>query len=71
MSGRDRYPDIVNLFDETKSNWTISEIAFSLDVPTSAVCRTVRGLLAAEMLAERLKLPEKAHPPREPAAATG
>lgn len=50
MSGLDRYLDIVNLFDETKSNWTISEIAYSLDVPTSTVYRTVRELLVAEML---------------------
>ena len=50
MAGLDRYLDIVNLFDESKSDWTIPEIAFSLDVPTSTVYRTVRELVAAEML---------------------
>ena len=50
MSGLDRYLNVVNLFDETKSDWTIAEIAFSLDVPASTVYRTVRELVAAAML---------------------
>ncbi len=55
MAGLDRYLDIVNLFDETKSDWTIPEIAFSLDVPTSTVYRTVRELVAAEMLEQSME----------------
>jgi DNA-binding IclR family transcriptional regulator len=50
MSGLTRYAQILRLFDETKSDWTISEISGALDVPASTVYRTVRDLLAENFL---------------------
>ena len=50
MSGLDRYLDILNLFGEAKPEWTIAEVAFSLDTPASTVYRTIRELVAAAML---------------------
>ena len=55
MSGLNRYLDIVNLFGESKSDWTISEIAFSLDIPASTIYRTVRELVAADMLEQSIE----------------
>lgn len=50
MAGLDRYLGVLNLFGEAKPEWTIPEIAFSLDVPASTIYRTVRELVAAAML---------------------
>jgi DNA-binding IclR family transcriptional regulator len=50
MSGLKRYSDVLHLFDETRSDWTIPDIAGALDVPASTVYRTVRDLLAENFL---------------------
>ena len=42
--------EVLRLFTETKSTWTVPEIAFSLDTPTSTVYRTVADLVSARML---------------------
>lgn len=50
MSGFKRYTDVLHLFDEVRSDWTIPGIAAALDVPASTVYRTVRALLADNFL---------------------
>ncbi|HBF29590.1 helix-turn-helix domain-containing protein [Rhizobium sp.] len=50
MAGLDRFVDILRLFDQTKSDWTIQEMAVATDVPASTVYRTVRELVAQGFL---------------------
>jgi DNA-binding IclR family transcriptional regulator len=50
MSGLTRYGEVLRLFDEARSDWTISEMSGALDVPASTVYRTVRDLLAENFL---------------------
>jgi DNA-binding IclR family transcriptional regulator len=45
MAGLRRFVEIIRLFDEAKSDWTVQEIAEALKVPTSTVYRTVRELV--------------------------
>jgi DNA-binding IclR family transcriptional regulator len=44
MSGIKRYSDVLHLFSETRSSWTIADIASELAVPQSTIYRTVRDL---------------------------
>jgi DNA-binding IclR family transcriptional regulator len=44
MSGMKRYSDVLRLFSETRSSWTIADIASELAVPQSTIYRTVRDL---------------------------
>lgn len=46
MSGLNRFLSVLRCFDETKSNWTVQELADRLEVPTSTIYRTVRELSA-------------------------
>lgn len=46
MSGLSRFLSVLRCFDETKSNWTVQELADRLEVPTSTIYRTVRELSA-------------------------
>lgn len=48
--GLNRYLSVLRLFDEERSEWTVSEMAVALAVPASTVYRTVREMLAAELL---------------------
>jgi len=50
MSGLDRYMRLLRLFGEAKSEWTVQEMADALAVPASTVYRSVRDLIAADML---------------------
>lgn len=50
MSGFRRYADVLRLFDEVRSDWTIPEISDALGVPASTVYRTVRELGAEGFL---------------------
>lgn len=50
MSGLSRYVDVLRLFGEHQSEWTVQEIATSLDVPASTIYRTVRELVADNFL---------------------
>jgi DNA-binding IclR family transcriptional regulator len=50
MSGLNRFLCVLRCFDEAKSNWTIQELAETLQVPTSTVYRTVRELVARGFL---------------------
>lgn len=50
MAGLDRFVGILRLFDETKPDWTIQEMAVATDVPASTVYRTVRELVAQGFL---------------------
>ena len=50
MAGLSRFVDVLRLFGEAKSDWTVPEIAEALGVPASTVYRTVRELLAASFL---------------------
>ena len=45
-----RFLDVLRLFDESKSVWTVPDIAQALATPSSTVYRTVRELLAANFL---------------------
>ena len=44
MAGLDRFVEILRLFDDRKSTWTIAEISDALSVPASTIYRTVRDL---------------------------
>jgi DNA-binding IclR family transcriptional regulator len=50
MSGLDRFIRILRLFGEAKSEWTVQEMADTLVAPASTVYRTVRDLVAADLL---------------------
>lgn len=50
MAGFERFAEVLHLFDERKSNWTIQDIANAIEVPASTVYRTVRDLLAHRFL---------------------
>jgi DNA-binding IclR family transcriptional regulator len=50
MSGLNRYVSVLRLFNEERSEWTVSEIATALKVPASTVYRTVREMVAADFL---------------------
>ncbi len=50
MSGLSRYADILQLFDETASEWTVPDMAAASGVPASTVYRTVRDLLGEHFL---------------------
>ncbi|BCH61037.1 IclR family transcriptional regulator [Agrobacterium vitis] len=50
MAGLGRFVDILRLFDEKTSEWTIQDIAERLDVPGSTVYRTVRELVGQGFL---------------------
>ena len=55
MSGLTRYAEILRLFDETASDWTIPDMALALGVPASTAYRTVRDLLAERFLEPALE----------------
>ena len=50
MSGLTRYAEVLGLFDEAASDWTVPDIAAALAVPASTIYRTVRELLAENFL---------------------
>lgn len=50
MAGLQRFIQILRLFDESASQWTISAMAAELGVPASTVYRTVRELVRNRML---------------------
>lgn len=50
MAGLDRFVEILRLFDDRKSDWTIQEMASATDVPASTVYRTVRELVGQGFL---------------------
>ena len=50
MSGLGRYANVLRLFDESKSAWTVPEISAALRVPASTIYRTVRELGAENLL---------------------
>lgn len=50
MAGLQKYIHILRLFDETRSEWTVSEIAIALKVPVSTAYRTVREMVAEGMM---------------------
>lgn len=50
MAGLARFVDVLRLFGEDRSDWTVPEIAETLGVPASTVYRTVRELLGAGFL---------------------
>ena len=50
LSGLNRHMQVLRLFSEEKSNWTVPEIAAQIEVPASTVYRTVRELVSQEML---------------------
>ena len=50
MPGIDRYINLLNLFTQEKSSWTVSEVSAKLNVPASTVYRTMRDLKRVNML---------------------
>lgn len=50
MSALKRFLEVLRLFDEAKSTWTVPGIAAALGAPSSTVYRTVRELVAANFL---------------------
>jgi DNA-binding IclR family transcriptional regulator len=50
MSALSRALDVLRLFNERKSDWTVPEIAGALSTPSSTVYRRVRELVAANFL---------------------
>ena len=50
MSALTRSLELLRLFNEDRSDWTVPEIAEALSVPSSTVYRRVRELLAANFL---------------------
>lgn len=50
MAGLDRYLNVLRLFSETHTNWTVPGLAEALKAPTSTIYRTVRELVAAGFL---------------------
>ncbi|WP_338664527.1 IclR family transcriptional regulator C-terminal domain-containing protein [Pararoseomonas sp. SCSIO 73927] len=55
MSGFQRYADLLNLFDEGRSDWSIPAISEALGVPSSTIYRTVRELMAEGFLEPALE----------------
>lgn len=50
MSGLRRFVNILKLFGEEQSDWTVQQIADRLDVPASTVYRSVRELISTGFL---------------------
>ncbi|MBL1240697.1 MAG: helix-turn-helix domain-containing protein [OCS116 cluster bacterium] len=50
MTGLNRFINIIRLFDENQGEWTIPEMAESLEAPTSTIYRNVRELSKAGFL---------------------
>lgn len=50
MAGFDRYENILRLFSEQRSSWTVADISAALDTSTSTIYRTVRELVGAGLL---------------------
>jgi DNA-binding IclR family transcriptional regulator len=50
MSGLDRFVRVLRLFGETRSEWTVQEMAEALSAPASTIYRTVRDLVGADLL---------------------
>lgn len=50
MSGFRRYADVIRLFDEVQSTWTVPSISTRLGIPASTIYRTVRELVAEGFL---------------------
>ena len=50
MSGLSRYVRVLHLFSTEQPSWTIPNMAVHLGLPASTLYRTVRELVAAEML---------------------
>ena len=50
MSGLKRFTGVLQLFDESKTVWTVQEMAVTLEIPQSTVYRTVRELLDENFL---------------------
>jgi len=50
MSGLRRFVNILKLFGEAKSDWTVQQISDQLQVPASTVYRSVRELVATGFL---------------------
>jgi DNA-binding IclR family transcriptional regulator len=50
MSGLSRYVQVLRLFGEHKSEWTVQDMSAALNVPASTVYRTVRDLTAENLL---------------------
>lgn len=50
MAGFRRYRDLLALFSDQTSSWTVAEIASALKTPTSSVYRIVRELVASDFL---------------------
>jgi len=50
MSGLSRYVDVLRLFGESRSEWTVPDISEAIGVPASTVYRTVRELVAENFL---------------------
>jgi DNA-binding IclR family transcriptional regulator len=50
MSALSRSLDVLRLFNESRSDWTVPDIAQALNVPSSTVYRRVRELVAANFL---------------------
>lgn len=50
MAGIDRYMDVLNLFTQARSMWTVPEVSQSLVVPTSTTYRTMRELTRVNLL---------------------
>lgn len=47
MAGFDRYANLLQLFSEDRSHWSVAELAAALDLPVSTIYRTVRELVGA------------------------
>lgn len=50
MSGFARYANVLRLFGESRSEWTVPEMSDALDVPASTLYRTLRELVAENFL---------------------
>jgi len=50
MSGLTRYTQILRLFGETRSEWTVQDISTALGVPASTIYRIVRELVSENLL---------------------
>jgi len=50
MSALNRSLDLLRLFDENRSDWTVPDIAQALSIPSSTVYRRVRELVVAHFL---------------------
>jgi len=50
MSGMKRFVEVLRLFGEQQSDWTVTEIAERLGIPASTIYRSVRELVATGFL---------------------